>query len=132
MEPVEKLVAAVQSDDVVGAAECLNIHPELRAKLDDPLPGLPFDSTPLLAAVWHRNKPMIELLLANGANINQRSHWWAGGFGVLDDDHGLADFLIERGAEVDLYSASRLGRIETIRTLLAEDRSRVHARGGDG
>ncbi len=132
MEPVEKLVAAIKSDDVVAATECLNIHPELRAKLDDPLPGLPFGGTPLLAAVWHRNKPMIELLLANGANINQRSHWWAGGFGVLDDDHGLADYLIERGAHVDLYAASRLGRVDTIRTLLAEDGSRVHARGGDG
>jgi len=75
---------------------------------------------------------MIELLLAHGANINQRSHWWAGGFGVLDDDHGLADFLIERGANVDIYAASRLGRLDTIRLLLDEDRSGVHARGGDG
>ena len=132
MEPVEKLVAAVKSDDVVAAAECLNVHPDLRARLDDPLPGLSFDSTVLLTAVWRRNKPMIELLLANGANINQRSHWWAGGFGVLDDDHGLADYLIERGAQVDIHAASRLGRIDTIRTLLSEDRSRVHARGGDG
>jgi ankyrin repeat protein len=132
VEPVEKLVAAVKSDDVVAAAECLNVHHDLRAKLDDPLPGLAFDSTVLLTAVWRRSKPMIDLLLANGANINQRSHWWAGGFGVLDDDHGLADFLIERGARVDIYAASRLGRIDTIRELLDEDRSRVHARGGDG
>ena len=132
MEPVDELVTAVTSDDLGTAAQCLKHHPELRARLNDPLPGLPFDSTVLLAAVWRRNVPMIELLLANGANINQRSHWWAGGFGVLDDDHGLADFLIERGAEVDIYAASRLGRMDTIRTLLAEDRSRVHARGGDG
>ena len=75
---------------------------------------------------------MIELLLAHGANINQRSHWWAGGFGVLDDDHGLADYLIERGAQVDIHAASRFGRIDTIRELLSEDRSRVNARGGDG
>lgn len=132
MDPSETLVAAVTSGDVGAAAECLKRHPELRARLDDALPGLPFGSTVLLAAVWRRSKPMIELLLANGANINQRSHWWAGGFGVLDDDHGLADFLIERGATVDMYAASRLGRLETIRTLLADDRSRVHARGGDG
>jgi ankyrin repeat protein len=132
VKPVETLVAAVASDDVATATECLKQHPELRARLDDPLPGLPFDSTVLLAAVWRRNIPMIELLLAHGANINQRSHWWAGGFGVLDDDHGLADFLIERGANVDIYAASRLGRLNTIRMLLDEDRSRVHARGGDG
>lgn len=132
MDPSQALVDAVTSDDLGAAADCLKHYPELRAQLDDPLPGLPFDSTVLLAAVWRRNIPMIELLLANGANINQRSHWWAGGFGVLDDDHGLADFLIERGAEVDIYAASRLGRLDTIRTLLGEDGSRVHARGGDG
>jgi ankyrin repeat protein len=132
VNPVETLVTAVTSDDVVAAGECLKRHPELRARLDDPLPGLSFDSTVLLTAVWRRNIPMIELLLANGANINQRSHWWAGGFGVLDDDHGLAEFLIERGAQVDICAASRLGRLDTIRALLAEDPSRVHARGGDG
>ena len=132
MAPSDVLVAAVTSDNVGAATECLKHNPELRARLDDPLPGLPFDSTVLLAAVWRRNIPMIELLLAHGANINQRSHWWAGGFGVLDDDHGLADFLIARGAEVDIYAASRLGRLDTIRMLLDEDRSRVHARGGDG
>jgi ankyrin repeat protein len=130
--PVEVLVAAVTADDVGAATECLKHHPELRARLDDPLPGLPFDSTVLLAAVSRRNVQMIELLLAHGANINQRSHWWAGGFGVLDGDHGLADFLIERGADVDLYAASRLGRLDTIRALLSQDRLRVHTRGGDG
>ena len=76
----------MNSDDAAAASETLTQHPELRARLDEPLPGLPFDSTVLLAAVWRRNRPMIELLLANGANINQRSHWWAGGFGVLDAD----------------------------------------------
>jgi ankyrin repeat protein len=128
----ETLVAAVKSNDVAAATECLKQHPGLLRRLNDALPGLPFDSTLLLTAVWHRNKLMIELLLASGADINQRSHWWAGGFGVLDDDHGLADFLIERGARVDIHAAARLGRIDTIRKLLAEDRSRVHARGGDG
>ena len=132
MDASAALVNAVQKGDVEAASLCLNQHPELLARLNDPLPGLPFDGTLLLAAVWRRSKPMIELLLAHGANINQRSHWWAGGFGVLDDDHGLADFLIERGAQVDLYAASRLGRIDTIRKLLAEDGSRVHTRGGDG
>ena len=132
MDAAAALVNAVQKDDVEGATLCLTRYPELLARLNDPLPGLPFDGTLLLAAVWRRSKPMIELLLAHGANINQRSHWWAGGFGVLDDDHGLADFLIERGAQIDVYAASRLGRIDTIRKLLAEDPARVHARGGDG
>jgi ankyrin repeat protein len=133
VNPTEKLVAAVKADDITAAADCLERYPELRAHIDESLPGLSFDGTLLLTAVWRHSKPMIELLLANGANINQRSRWWAGGFGVLDhDDHGLADFLIERGAQVDLYAASRLGHVETARRLLAEKPDRVHARGGDG
>jgi ankyrin repeat protein len=128
----EQLVAAVNSDDVAAASELLTDHPELRARLDEALPGLPFASTPLLAAVWRGSKPMVELLLAHGANINQRSHWWAGGFGVLDDPHGLGDYLIERGAQVDIHAASRLGQLDTIKTLLSKDPSLVHARGGDG
>jgi ankyrin repeat protein len=132
MDPSETLVAAVTTDDLAGAAECLARHPELRSRLNDSLPGLPFDGTVLLAAVSLQNTQLIDLLLANGANINQRSHWWAGGFGVLDSDHDLAEFLIARGAIVDIHAASRLGRSDTVRTLLAEDPSRVHARGGDG
>ena len=132
MDPTETLVAAVKADDLTAATECLERHPELRARIDDSLPGLSFDGTLLLTAVWRRSKPMIDLLLANGANINQRSRWWAGGFGVLDDDHGLADYLIERGARVDIHAASRLGRAEMVRTLLTEQPERVHARGGDG
>src|SRR5690349_18357758 len=120
MDPVEELVAAVKADDVARAAACLGAHPDLRGRIDDSLPGLSFDRTLLLTAVWRRNKPMIDLLLANGANINQRSRWWAGGFGVLDDDHGLSDYLIDRGARVDIHAASRLGRIETVRRLLLE------------
>ena len=132
MDPTETLVTAINSDNLAAATECLTNNPSLRLRLDDPLPGLPFEATPLLAAVWRRSKPMIDLLLAHGANINQRSHWWAGGFGVLDGDHGLADYLIDRGARVDIHAASRLGRLDTIRALLSEDPSRVHARGGDG
>lgn len=132
MEPAERLVAAVQSDDIVAARACLEQHPELRARIDESFPGLSFDATLLLTAVWRGSKPMIELLLANGANINQRSRWWAGGFGVLDHDGGLADFLIARGAQVDIHAASRLGLLDTLTRLLAEDRARVRARGGDG
>jgi len=132
VDPAETLVSAINSDNVAVATECLTTHPDLRSRLDDPLPGLPFAGTPLLAAVWRGSKPMIELLLAHGANINQRSHWWAGGFGVLDADHGLADFLIERGARIDIHAASRLGKTDEVRRQLAQDPACVHARGGDG
>ena len=132
MNPVEEIVAAVSSDDVQRASVCLDQHPELRTRLNDALPGLPFDGTLLLAAVSRQNRSMIDLLLERGADVNQRSHWWAGGFGVLDSDHDLTDFLIERGATLDIHAAARRGMTDTVRTLLDRNSSLARARGGDG
>jgi ankyrin repeat protein len=132
MDPVEEIVAAVTSDDVPRASACLDQHPELVGRLNDALPGLPFDGTLLLAAVSRQNRSMIDLLLHRGADVNQRSHWWAGGFGVLDSDHELTDFLIERGATLDIHAAARRGLIDVVRTLLDGDSSLARARGGDG
>jgi ankyrin repeat protein len=86
----------------------------------------------LLTAVRGANRKMVDILLAAGADINQRSHWWAGGFGVLDDDRGLASFLIERGAVLDAHAAARLGMINELKELISGNPELVHARGGDG
>ena len=132
MNPVDEIVTAVKADDTPRAAACLNRYPELRARINDALPGLPFDGTLLLAAVGHQNRPMIDLLLERGADINQRSHWWAGGFGVLDADHDLTDYLVARGATMDIHAAARRGMTETVRRLLDRDPTLARARGGDG
>jgi ankyrin repeat protein len=132
MDPVEEIVAAVKADDVGRAAACLDRHPTLAARLNDPLPGLAFDGTLLLAAVSHQNRPMIDLLLQRGADINQRSHWWAGGFGVLDGNHDLTDFLVERGATIDIHAAARRGRSDLVRVMLDRNPALARATGGDG
>ena len=132
MDPVHEIVAAVQADDVARAAACLDHHPQLTARLNDALPGLPFEGTLLLAAVSRQNRPMIDLLLQHGADINQRSHWWAGGFGVLDGNHDLTDFLIDRGATMDIHAAARRGRTDIVQMMLARDPTLARARGGDG
>jgi ankyrin repeat protein len=76
---------------------------------------------------------MIDLLLRSGADINARSHWWAGGFGVLDScAPEFAPFLIERGAVVDAHAAARLGLFERLKELIAANPDVVRARGGDG
>jgi ankyrin repeat protein len=131
-DPVAALAAAVRSDDAGCVEAILTAHPSLVAQLDDPMPGEAFGSTPLLGAVQRRNREMIEVLLRAGADINARSHWWAGSFGVLDAEHGLSEFLIERGAIVDAHAAARLGMLERLKELVAADPSVVHARGGDG
>jgi ankyrin repeat protein len=131
-EPAANLMAAITADDPAAARHVLQDHPVLKAQINDPIPGGSFGATPLLAAMPWANRKMIDVLLEAGADINQRSHWWAGGFGVLDDDRGLAPFLIERGARVDVHAAARLGMMDTLAELVRTDPALVHARGGDG
>lgn len=125
--------AAVVDDDVDRVRELLGRHAELRAQLDLPAPGLPFGTIPLLPLVQAGRREMVDVFLKAGADINARSDWWAGGFGVLDlCVPAMAPFLIERGAIVDAHAASRLGMPDRLRELVAADPAVVHARGGDG
>jgi len=131
--PAEKLKAAVCDTDAARVREILDRYPELRAKIDDPLPNYGFGQHALFAAVQRSDRATIDVLLAAGANIRKRTEWWAGGFGVLDDcDPGMVDFLVERGAAIDAHAASRLGMLPKLRELAADDPAAVHARGGDG
>lgn len=131
-DPAVELQAAILADDTARVAELLEKSPGLRERLNEPLPDYGFGATPLIAAVHRTNREMIDLLLGFGADINARSHWWAGSFGVLDNDSGLADFLIGRGARVDAHAAARLGMLDKLRELVAADPAVVAARGGDG
>ena len=131
-DPMEQLAAAVHANDSSRVQQVLAGHPELRSRLDEPLPGAPFGATALLAAVHRRNRDMIDVLLGAGADINARSHWWAGSFGVLDSATDLAPFLIDRGATVDIHAAARLGMLARVEELVSANSALVHARGGDG
>jgi ankyrin repeat protein len=130
--PAGELAAAIRADDPAAAARLLDRHPQLKAQLDDELPGGDFGATPLLTAVSRGSVEMVEVLLAAGADINARSHWWAGSFGVLDHESSLVEFLIERGARIDVHAAARLGMLDKLHELISADPSLVHARGGDG
>lgn len=132
VDPMAELAQAIEGNDVSRLSDLLAGHHELKTRLNQPLPGSGFGTTPLLRAVEHRNKEMIEVLIRDGADINARSRWWAGSFGVLDHEHGLTEFLIERGATVDVHVAARLGRLDRLRELVLARPELVHARGGDG
>jgi ankyrin repeat protein len=133
LTPAEALKAAVCDSDASRVRELLKKHPELRAKIDDPLPNDGFGLHAMFAAVQRSDRATIDVLLEAGADIRKRTEWWAGGFGVLDDcDPSLVDFLVERGAEVDAHSAARLGMMPKLLELVAVDPGVVHARGGDG
>jgi ankyrin repeat protein len=133
LSPTEALKTAVCDSDAVRVRDLLKHYPELRASLDHALPGNVFGQHALFAAVQRGDRITIDVLLSAGANIRKRTEWWAGGFGVLDDcDASLVEFLTERGAVVDVHSASRLGMMPKLRELVTIDPSVVHARGGDG
>jgi ankyrin repeat protein len=132
-DPRAALAHAVIANDLDSARRELARHPDLKAHLDEPMPGVPFDGVLLGPATRWENREMIDLLLDAGADINARSRWWAGGFGVLDTcNPSFAPFLIERGARVDAHAAARLGRLEALTEVVEADGAAVHARGGDG
>lgn len=131
--PAEALKAAVCDSDAARVRDLLQQYPELRARIDDPLPDYGFGQHALFAAVQRSDRATIDVLLRAGANVRKRTEWWAGGFGVLDDcDPSLVEFLTERGAVVDVHAAARLGMMPKLRELVAADPSVVHTRGGDG
>jgi ankyrin repeat protein len=125
---IEQIKAAFRQDDAASVRELLARHPELKAKINEPIGG--FDSPAILAV---RSREMLDVLLAAGADINAKSRWWAGGFGLLHSaSPELAAYAIERGAIVDVHAAARLGLLDKLTELIAADPELVHARGGDG
>jgi ankyrin repeat protein len=135
MEPAALFKSAIEANDAAALARVLEQHPELTARLDAPSPGGAFGQTPLLFAVQQANREMIDVLLGAGADVNQKSHWWAGGFHALDDawrTPGMALFLIGRGAVPEIHHLVRLEMIEDVRRLLSREPGLVQARGGDG
>jgi ankyrin repeat protein len=130
---LDALIGAIRSNSASNVRSVLDRHPELKARINDPLPDFEFDSPAMLGAVHRGNREMIEALLDAGADINARSRWWAGGFGALDGaDPSLVPFLLEHGATLDVHSASRLGRMDTLQGMVSTNPELVHARGGDG
>jgi ankyrin repeat protein len=133
MTPEEQLVEAVQQNDLDAATRALALHPELKKRLNDALPGLPFDATVIQPAVRWQNREMIALLQLAGADINTKTHWWAGGFSVLDfAEPAFVPYLIERGAKMTIHAAARLGDLEEVRRIVRSNKNAVNARGGDG
>jgi len=127
-DPIELFKGAFARHDPVLFARLLEEHPEMKARINEPLAS--FDA-PLITRV--RSRQMLDVLLKAGADINAKSRWWAGGFGLLDSaDPELAMYAVERGAVVEVHAAARLGWIEKLRELITADPALVRARGGDG
>jgi ankyrin repeat protein len=128
--PVERFLAALHAGDVERVRELLEEHAEVRAAVNEPIG--PFGSRPANSA--KKNFPLLDLLLAYGADLNLKSAWWAGGFGILEYDCTPEEAapLIARGAIVDVFAAAHLGLFDRLRELVEGDPALVHSRGGDG
>ncbi len=119
---------AFEEHDADLIRKLLERHPQYKAMINEPVAA--FDA-PVVTQV--RTREMLDVFLDAGADINARSRWWAGGFGLLDGaDPDLAAYAIQRGATVDVHSAARLGMIDKLRELIAANPKLVRARGGDG
>ena len=92
---ISDFVAAVKAKDASSVRSLLTSTPALRTFIDRPL--FHFGAQAIVTA--KDDRLMVDTLLEFGANINARSDWWAGGFGVLDNtDPEQAAWLIDRGA----------------------------------
>ena len=119
---------AVRGKDVVGTQRLLALD-HVRAHINDPL----FDFGQRAAHVAARHVPLLDVLLAAGADLNLRSDWQNGPYTVLDNaDEETARWLLARGATLTPNVAARLGWFEDLRRLVDADGALVHARGGAG
>ena len=122
-------VEAVHKRDAASLRKLLTASPVLRTQINRPL----FSFGAQAIVVAKDDRPVVETLLEFGADINVKTDWWAGGFGVLDGTNPeQAAWLIERGAVVDIHAAAGLGMADTVKEWIARDPALVHAPGGDG
>ena len=119
---------AMSDGDVTAVTRLLGL-PAVREQVNAPMFGFGQRAAHMAA----KHVPMLEVLIAAGADLNLLSQWENGPFTVLDKaTEETARFLLSRGVPLTPNVAARLGWIDELRQLLAADPTCVHARGGDG
>src|SRR5499427_3115364 len=111
LSPAEALKAAVCDSDAERVRKVVTDHPELRERIDDPLPGYGFGQQALFAAVQRSDRATIDarlrkiaelraLVAADASAVHAR-----GGDGQTPLHFAstveVAEFLLENGAEID-------------------------------
>jgi hypothetical protein len=128
--PLEQFDIAVREGDAMRTGDLLAQHRELASRINEP--RFDFDSPAIHQAKKH--VPLVDVLLAHGADIKARSAWWAGGFGILESKLTLEEAtpLIARGAPVTAWAAAGLGMLDELQAIVRATPEVVRARGGDG
>lgn len=130
MTPLEQFDRAVREGNAAQVRALLVEHAAVRAAINEP--RFDFDSPAIHQAKHHL--PVVDVLLEHGADINARSGFRAGGFGILEWNltHEQAQPLIGRGARITVWAAAGLGMIEELRAIVRADPGAARAPGGDG
>jgi hypothetical protein len=120
--PLEQFEIAVREGDAELARELLEKHSDIRGRINEP--RFDFDAPAIHQA--KKNLALVDVLLKHGADINARSEWWAGGFGILEWDLTLeqATPLISRGARITPWAAAGLGLYDELGQSSGPDRTR--------
>lgn len=127
--PLEQWITAVKAGDVLRVKKLFEKHAELATHVNDTC--FAFDSTALFAA--KPNWALVDLLIEHGADVNQKTAWEPGGFGLAENEReDVAVLLFERGVVEDIWVAVNLNHVEKVQQLLDDDPTLIHARGGDG
>lgn len=136
--PRAEYIEAVNKGDANRVKSLLAANEALLAFID--APWFAFDAPAVVFAASIANRPLVEVLLDAGADIDAKSSWWAGGTSALQHatgsmlgyDKGLAEYLIERGATIDAHAAAGLDRVGALEALIRENPDVVNAPGCDG
>ena len=129
---------AVKAGNVGQVASLLSNDANLRAQIN--VPWFYFDAPAIVYSAGNGDRAMVDVLLQNGADIDIKSSWWAGGVSALNQVTGsmlgynreLAEYLIERGATIDVHAAAGLDMPEVLNALIDENPDLVNERGPDG
>jgi ankyrin repeat protein len=123
---------AARDGDVAELKKLLDKDPDL---VRSPDPTLGPDSTPLhVAARWGQTE-IVEALLDYKADVNAEARRCGTPLhlAVRCGHKDLAELLLSRGAQLDIFAAAGLGRLDDVKRLLKDDPKRLNARdsGGD-
>jgi uncharacterized protein len=113
---------AIREGDCARVEQLLQTQPELISATED-------KGSPLHFATIENKREIVDLLLAHGADLNARDGefnmtpaGWANEKGHLQ----MVQYLFERGAVVNLYSAAAFGLIDRVRQCLSKEQDSIN------